>query len=362
MNFSDMFLRSILRVIAFSRHLILKDIHLYSETGKKEIFIEYPCVIVANHVSELDVSVVAYCGRYAKGKTLFTVPAREDILQPNFLVKEFKPKGLWKLILKGIDFTNIVPNLLKLVHAIPVKRPFRDNAKELMKEGKLRTHVEENWEIIANGMLEGKNVFMFPEGTYTDDGYVNSLRRGIGILKEKMSNLKINFVSLSYDHLSFSKPDVHVFLGNLHEFPSYLEDGTVSKYVRDMLGSKLVAHHGNLFSFACFTEEVQKGISKLAFLKRLEAWIEKLKSKNIYLSARFSEKNFMKIFETLLDKTLAMKLLEFKNQILTLTEKAKHKPFERAARFRKANPLLFHKNQLRFHEKTLLETWNEITI
>ena len=360
MNLQSIILKITLRTIALARHFSLKDISVYSQNNKQEIWIEYPCIIVANHVSELDIPVVAYCERYAKGKTLFTVPAREDIFLPHFLVKEFKPKGFMKLLLKIIDGTKIVPNLLKLVHAIPVKRPFRDNAKELMKEGKLREHIDQNWNIIAEGMLNGKNVFMFPEGTYTDDGYVNPPRKGIGFLKEKISNLKINFLSLSYDYLTFSKTDAHVFLGNLHDFPIHLNKESISKYIRDMIGSKIIAHHGNLFSFACFTNELKEGIPKENFLQKLFQWVEKLKSKSICLSKRFYEKNYINFFNSLVQKMISQDFLKINDKNIILNEKFREKPFERAQKFRKTNPLLFHKNQLRFHETILQETWNKI--
>jgi len=343
-----------------SRYFLLSKIHVYSKNKQPSIEIKYPSIIVSNHVSPLDVTVLAYLSRFVETTTEYTVPAREDILKPNFLVKEFKPKGGLKFLLKFLDFANIVPFLLNFVSAIPVKRPFRDDARQLLKTGELRRHIDQNWEVITKGILFGKNLFMFPEGTYTDDGYVNSLRRGINLVREKIKGLYLNHVCLSYDYLSFSKPDVHATLGNLEPLATNLNDEELSKYIRDSIAKDMVLHHGNLLSLICFSNEFKTGISQKIFFDKLKSYLEVLKSKSFLLSKRFFQKNSFQIFQELVNKFIKQKYLSLENLQLSISKNILVKPNERAEKFLKANPILYHKNQLRFHEKQLLEIWDSL--
>ncbi|EMP05184.1 hypothetical protein LEP1GSC124_0710, partial [Leptospira interrogans serovar Pyrogenes str. 200701872] len=68
----------------------------------------YPTVIMGNHVEEGDVPALSVIHRVVQPKIKFAIPAREDILKKDFLVKEFRPKGTLKLILGMIDKTNLI--------------------------------------------------------------------------------------------------------------------------------------------------------------------------------------------------------------------------------------------------------------
>ena len=86
---------------------------------------------------------------------------RQDIVEPDFLTKEFEQKGFIGFILKLIDKSKIIKILLVYIGGIGVKRAFRDDARKLLKQGELRDLVDSQWDQLADGVLKGKNLF-FP--------------------------------------------------------------------------------------------------------------------------------------------------------------------------------------------------------
>ncbi len=122
----------------------------------------------------------------------------------------------------------------------------------------------------------------------------------------------------------------------------------------------MVIHHGNLLSLVCFSSEFQQGISKKIFFDKLKSYLEVLKSKSFLLSKRFFEKNSFQIFQELVNKFINWKYLSLENLQLFISKNTLIKPNERAEKFLKANPILYHKNQLRFYEKQLLEIWDSL--
>ncbi|MGQ2872790.1 1-acyl-sn-glycerol-3-phosphate acyltransferase, partial [Leptospira santarosai] len=161
----------------------------------------YPTVIIGNHVEEGDVSALAVIYRAIRPKIKFAVPAREDILKKNFLVKEFQPKGALKLIFGLIDKTNLIPVLLRYIGCFPVKRPFRDNARELLKSGELRNMVDQEWNVLVERVTSGRNLFLFPEGTFNQDGYLNQIKRGVYFIRTKIKDVRFISFTLTYDYI-----------------------------------------------------------------------------------------------------------------------------------------------------------------
>ncbi|MGQ2838363.1 1-acyl-sn-glycerol-3-phosphate acyltransferase, partial [Leptospira interrogans] len=161
----------------------------------------YPTVIMGNHVEEGDVPALSVIHRVVQPKIKFAIPAREDILKKDFLVKEFRPKGTLKLILGMIDKTNLIPIFLKYIGCFPVKRPFRDNARELLKSGELRNMVDQEWSSLIERVSSGRNLFLFPEGTYNHDGYLNQIKKGVYFIRTKIKDVHFISFTLTYDYI-----------------------------------------------------------------------------------------------------------------------------------------------------------------
>lgn len=165
-------------------------------------------------------------------------------------------------LLKLVDKIKIIHLLLIFINAIPIKRPFRGNSRNLLKSGELEKIIEEKWQTIANHISSGNNIFLFPEGTYTYNGFVNSPRKGIYLLKEKVPNLKVVNVSISYDSLSYKKTDVHAALGKLEEFPNFSNREEMGVFIREKIAKDIILHHGNISSFLFFQECFKYGIKE----------------------------------------------------------------------------------------------------
>ncbi|MCC6447769.1 MAG: hypothetical protein IT215_03700, partial [Chitinophagaceae bacterium] len=258
-----------------------------------------------------------------------------------------------------IDKTNIIPFLLSFLNAIPVKRPFRDNAKELVKSGNLKNLIEENWRTIAKHIQDGKNIFLFPEGTYTYNGFVNSPRKGIYLLKEYVPELKVINVSLSYDSLSFRKMDLHLTLGKMEIFPTELSKENISDFIRDKIAKDIVITHGNLVSFLFFQNIFREGILLQNWKELLDCFILKLrKEKDFFISKRFDSPNSSQIANRILEDARQSGFLVYKENKIYSTEKLLEKPETLNTEFLKKNPYLYHKNQLNYHWTKLTEIYS----
>lgn len=357
MTFQRFFLDSLLRAIAFPRHFIF---HSVEKTGEKHFLLEYPSIIAANHISPADVVSMPFLNRFTVSQEGYTIPAREDFLLPGFLVKEFRPRGVKKFFLKLIDSSGVIPALLKYVNTIPVKRPFRDNARELIKSGKMRDEVEQNWEILAEKIKKKNNLFLFPEGTYSRDGYINQIRQGISIIRTKIPNLKINTVTLTYDFLSFKKPSLHVHIGKLAEFPDEKKVKT-SDFIRDRLGMGFALTSGNIFSFILYTDELKSGITELALFKKTSVFIGKLASERFIVSSS-AKKLTESVFHGLIRNALEEKFLIEESGVLKSCDTLQTEPDGKNRDFRKENPFLYHRNQLRFFQSELESVWKSIQV
>ncbi|HMV77742.1 MAG TPA: lysophospholipid acyltransferase family protein [Leptospiraceae bacterium] len=353
MTFRRFLLDSLLRTIAFPRHFIF---HSVEKTGEEHFLFEYPSIIAANHISPADVAAMPYLNRFTVSKEGYTIPAREDFLLPGFLVKEFRPRGVKKFFLKGIDSSGIIPFLLKYVNTIPVKRPFRDNARELIKSGKMRDEVNQNWEILAEKIKEKNNLFLFPEGTYSRDGYISQIRQGISIIRTKVPNLKINTVTLTYDFLSFKKPSLNVHIGKLEEFPDEKTIKT-SDFIRDRLGKGFAVTSGNIFSFILYSDELKTGMAESELFRKTSVFIKKLISENFIVSST-AKKLSESLFSQLTEKALAGGFLKKEEGLLKSCDSLYAEPEGKNKDFRKENTFLYHRNQLRFFQTKLESVWN----
>lgn len=239
----------------------------------------YPTVIIGNHVEEGDVSALAVIYRAIRPKIKFAVPAREDILKKNFLVKEFQPKGALKLIFGLIDKTNLIPVLLRYIGCFPVKRPFRDNARELLKSGELRNMVDQEWNVLVERVTSGRNLFLFPEGTFNQDGYLNQIKRGVYFIRTKIKDVRFISFTLTYDYISAKKTQLHIAYGENFDISENANSDEVTNIVKDKLGENYVATSGNLLSMILMRLGTETSIGKETLFKRLQNFAEEIKKK-----------------------------------------------------------------------------------
>ena len=123
------------------------------------------------------------------------------MLEPDFLVKEFAPKGLTRFILWMIDKSRIIKILLVYIGGIGVKRAFRDDARKLLKQGELRDIVDSQWDKLADGALNGRNLFLFPEGKFSENGNLESIKRGTYLIFQRIANASYNYFNFTYDYI-----------------------------------------------------------------------------------------------------------------------------------------------------------------
>ncbi|BDA79230.1 acyltransferase [Leptospira kobayashii] len=348
----------LINLVYKSRGLIFHSIEEHFSDEGDSFASPYPSALIANHVSEADISALSAVYRRLSPRVKVIIPAREDILKKDFLQKEFRTKGILKLILTAIDKSHIIPFLLNYIGCAPIKRPFRDNARDLMKKGELRETVEAEWSFLVSKIKDGRNLFMFPEGTYNHDGYLNQIRKGAYYLKSKIGNLQFNSFTFTYDSISTDKSTLHISYGNPFSLEEGMDADTVTQLVEEKLGSGYVLTTGNLLSYILFKLEnqVKTSTEKLNlvlndFNDRITKEYPGLK-KGSSLRKNFSRQGLDPIFK----KLIREKYIDIKEDSIVLLDKLTTIP-KSIHNLKKNNTILYHKNQLNWHLEKLDSIW-----
>ncbi|TGM98228.1 1-acyl-sn-glycerol-3-phosphate acyltransferase [Leptospira yasudae] len=328
----------------------------FSENNHDRILrAQYPTVIIGNHVEEGDVPALAAIHRVIQPKIKFAIPAREDILKKHFLVKEFRPKGTLKFIFGFVDRTNLIPVFLRYIGCFPVKRPFRDNARELLKSGELRNMVDQEWNTLVERVNSGRNLFMFPEGTFNHDGYLNQIKKGVYFIRTKIKDVHFISFTLTYDYISAKKTQLHIAYGENFDVSESANSDEVANIVKERLGKNYVATTGNLLSMILMRLSSEAAIGKDVLFKRLQSFASevKKKGKEIHVSGKLFGSHLEDAFQHILQRGFEHKLLKLDgNGHVLATEKLLHKEGD-TRNLRKKNPFLYHANQLTFHKPEL---------
>jgi 1-acyl-sn-glycerol-3-phosphate acyltransferase len=91
--------RFLIKIVYYTTKLMFHSVHQYFKTPENKLSVPHPTVLIANHVSEQDIVALSHVYPNIPEKTKFCFAMRQDIVEPDFLVKEFEPKGLIKFIL-----------------------------------------------------------------------------------------------------------------------------------------------------------------------------------------------------------------------------------------------------------------------
>ncbi|TGL90216.1 1-acyl-sn-glycerol-3-phosphate acyltransferase [Leptospira congkakensis] len=349
----------LIKLVSFTKGLVFHSIEENFSDADKHLETPYPSALLCNHVSEADVVSLSMVYPRLKPKTKMIIPAREDILEPGFLQKEFRAKGIVKWIFRFIDATKIIPILLRYIGAVPIKRPFRDNTRELIKKGELRDKVDSEWNDLVTHIKKGRNLFMFPEGTYNHDGFLNQVKRGAYYIKTKIEKLNFNSFTLTYDHLSYEKTKLYIKYGKPFQFDSDLTADQVVRLVADKLGKNYTVTLGNLTSFILLKFGKETKIKKDQFVElliKLKKQIE-VSFPEITLASELRAEIFHNQLESIFSKLKKFKLIDLENQTIQTKEILYHLP-KSLHNLKKLNTVLYHRNQLTAHISHLEEIWN----
>lgn len=327
-----------------------------------------PLVALANHVEERDIPLMPTLHQYMEVRSKYAVPARRDIMEKDFFVKEFRPKGIKKFFLFLLDKSMIVPAYFKYVGIYPVARPFRDDAKHHAKAGTLRDTVEEQWDYLADRIRAGRKLFLFPEGTLSEDGYLNPIRKGLYFLHKKIPSINYLDITLTYDYLSSRKATVHMGLSEIFQMNDEISEKDFTGQIKEKLSVHYTITPGNLFSYALFSEEVRKGIPRHFLFFKMERLVNTLyKSGNFYIANELLVRSYDDIFAEMLLRAKETGYLVSDSarrysgtkKLYEILEDEDHKYMKK---LRKRNIYLYHKNQLRGFESQLNKIWEEIEV
>ncbi|MGV3665418.1 MAG: 1-acyl-sn-glycerol-3-phosphate acyltransferase [Leptospira bouyouniensis] len=348
----------LIKLVSLAKGLVFHSIEENFHENE-ELESPYPTALLCNHVSEADVVSLSMVYPRLKPKIKMIIPAREDILLPGFLQKEFRAKGILKWIFKFIDATNIIPILLRYIGAVPIKRPFRDNARELIKKGELRDKVDSEWTDLVEHIRKGRNLFMFPEGTYNHDGFLNQVKRGAYYIKSKIDKLHFNSFTLTYDHLSYQKTKLYIKYGRPFEIQKDMSGDQVVKLVAETLGKNYTVTIANLTSFVLLKLEKESKIKKqqlIDLLLHLKNQIE-IKFPEITLASELRKEVFHSQLELVFAKLKKVNLIDWEEETIR-TKEILHQIPKSIHNLKKSNIVLYHKNQLTSHFSKLESIWN----
>ncbi|TGK01768.1 1-acyl-sn-glycerol-3-phosphate acyltransferase [Leptospira langatensis] len=349
-----------IRLVFKARGLLFDSFEEYfpASNPKQLLSAPYPSVLMANHVWEGDVPALAAVYPHVNPSIKFAIPAREDLMKKDFLTKEFKPKGIMKWIFFLIDKSMIIPKYMNYIGCVPIKRPFRDNARELLKKGTLRDLVDQEWSYLSDRISEGRNLFMFPEGTFNHDGYMNQIKKGVYFLRTKFKGLNFTSFTLTYDYFSSKKAELHIGYGDQFPIPESADSDEVASIVKDRLGSRYTVTAGNLASYMVLKFEGKAKESKEKFFQNLKSFAETIRAKHpeIYISQKFHTENLKHAFDSFLEKAKKSGFLKLEGNDIVFLEKLFQIPKD-LHNLKKKNLVLYHKNQLTYHLPKLDAVW-----
>lgn len=350
----------LIKLVSVAKGIVFHSIE-ENFSDQNELASPYPTALLCNHVSEADVVSLSMVYPRLNPKIKMIIPAREDILKPGFLQKEFRAKGIIKWIFQFIDAIKIIPILLRYIGAVPIKRPFRDNARELVKSGELREKVDSEWtELVAN-IRRGRNLFMFPEGTYSHDGFLNQIKRGAFYIKSKIDSLHFNSFTLTYDHLSYQKTKLYIKYGKPFQIDPELTADQVTRLVGEKLGKNYTITLGNLTSYVLLKFGKETKIKKQQLVELLLKLKKQIESTfpEITVASELRKESFHIQLESIFEKLKNFKLIDWEEETIQTKDILYHIP-KSLHNLKKSNIVMYHRNQLTAHLNHLEEVWNGI--
>jgi hypothetical protein len=343
-------------VFVASKFIFKKVSYHFINEQFKPLNLPYPTVYFANHVTELDIAGLSTVHRIIKKPRIkYTIPIREDLIQKNFLIKEFRPKGIMKYFLHLIDLSGILPQLFKIVGAVPVKRPFRDNARAMIKDGSMRDQVDKDWRILSENIDLGKNVVVFPEGIFSDDGNLRAIKNGIAHLTEKKPGLNYFYFNFTYDFLTESKPCLYIGFGELFKMPESIAKEEITAIVKDRLASVYVVTPANLTSYFILNSSNYEGKNLEWIISSIQNLAKGLKVKGKILVDNEILSGDTKRIESVINLMVRKKvlLLDGNGKYSKGTKYEIEINPDKHKNFKKEHPFAYHKNQLRYFDDVL---------
>ncbi|TGM82303.1 1-acyl-sn-glycerol-3-phosphate acyltransferase [Leptospira mtsangambouensis] len=351
----------LIKLVSLAKGTVFHSIEENFSCVEEHLESPYPTALLCNHVSEADVVSLSMVYPRLSPKIKMIIPAREDILLPGFLQKEFRSKGILKWVFKFIDATKIIPFLLRYIGAVPIKRPFRDNARELIKSGELRDKVDSEWTDLVAHIKKGRNLFMFPEGTYSHDGFLNQVKRGAYYIKSKIDKLHFNSFTLTYDHLSYQKTKLYIKYGKPFEIHKELPADQVVKLVAEKLGKNYTVTLGNLTSFILLKFGKETKIKKHQFIELILKLKKQIESTfpEITIASELKKETIQIQLESIFSKLKTINLIDWEEETIHTKEILYHIP-KSIHNLKKSNIVMYHRNQLTAHLQHLEDVWNGI--
>ncbi len=352
----------LIQIVSFTTKLMFHSVHSYFRTEISVLNLHHPTILLANHVSEQDIVALSHVYPNIPNKTKFCFAMRQDIIEPDFLTKEFEPKGLIRFILWLIDKSQIIKVLLLYVGGIGVKRAFRDDARKLLKQGELRDLVDSQWDKLAEGVLKGRNLFLFPEGKFSESGNLDSIKRGTFLIFKRIPNVSYNYVNFTYDFISEAKPVLHLGYGEISHFPQDSDEHMLANDIKAKLGNNYVLTQGNIFSYFLFQDELKTGIYEKELTDKLGKFIKKVKStKNYFIAKELLSEELTFYFSKFLSKAIQSGFVKKTDaNVLQATDKLALTNFRNGKDMRKRNPYLYHFNQLKYYSEEFDRFYSEV--
>ena len=267
-----------------------------------------------------------------------------------------------KLLKSFIDKSKIIKILLIYIGGIGVKRAFRDDARKLLKQGELRDLVDSQWDKLADGVLKGRNLFLFPEGKFSETGNLDPIKRGTFLIFQRIPNVSYNYVNFTYDFITERKPILHICYGEISKFPANADEYILANDIKNKIGNNYILTPGNVFSFFLFREDLKTGISEIELAKKLSKFIEKINVTNKYFIAKdLLSDSLVSLFSSFLEKAIHNNFLVKDNfGIIRSTDKLLVNTFKNSKDMRRKNIYLYHSNQLKYYFQEFDKVYSEL--
>lgn len=139
--------------------------------------------------------------------------------------------------------------------------------------------VDQEWNVLVEKVTSGRNLFLFPEGTFNQDGYLNQIKRGVYFIRTKIKDIHFISFTLTYDYISAKKTQLHIAYGETFDISENASNDEVTNIVKEKLGKNYVVTSGNLLSMILMRLGTETTVGKEILFKRLQNFADEIKKK-----------------------------------------------------------------------------------
>ncbi|MEA3470264.1 MAG: 1-acyl-sn-glycerol-3-phosphate acyltransferase, partial [Thermodesulfobacteriota bacterium] len=199
--------------------------------------IPLPIIFTVTHDSYFEIPSLSKIYQALKPKPIFSIMAKKDFLNGNYLSSNFRAKSPFiRSVCKIIDKSGIPKSLFKMMNMATVHRPFIETT--MKKKDAFKRELSNQITHFKDTVSQGMSTLIFPEGTTWGFGGLKKIRSAAyqlvsNTFREYGKKVYVLPINVKVDRLVQGYKDVFINVGNPEFILKSKED--FNQYVRNSL-------------------------------------------------------------------------------------------------------------------------------